>query len=441
VTISRTSCLVIGGGLAGLSAAYQLTSAGWKVDVLEAQDRLGGRVLSHEFKDGPGLICELGAEWIGDDHTLMLDLVDHFGLEKQSHRYAMTFWNGEYGGSRVYRPDAWCFSKPLRRRFNTFARQFSRLSDEAKRKLDLIDWWTRLQQDDIGFSPRELARRDLMDSTDFGESIRMTSAYSAAAEYCEEDPKKKRKSRTDQMDWKIEGGNEKLIRKLENAIGTNGTIRKRAEVVTITQRNGRVAVRTKRRDDMYVATYCICTVPTHALLDIEWHPALPPKQRTAARQLQYSRILKTAVLYTHQFWKTPRSGGFAAFTNRASDFCFESTYGQEGKKRILCSYAIGDKADDLAQEVNENNVMRWITEDVAAVSQPRAKVRIAPIDIKMQAWHKEKWIHRTARAGENTRPRPFRRRASVRRVAGFHGRRRRNDAGFGPAARQPGAAF
>ena len=50
---------VIGAGLAGLSAAYELQRAGWRVTVLEARDRVGGRVHSlRYFSDG--LVAEAG---------------------------------------------------------------------------------------------------------------------------------------------------------------------------------------------------------------------------------------------------------------------------------------------------------------------------------------------------------------------------------------------
>jgi monoamine oxidase len=53
--------LIIGAGVAGLTAARDLTAAGARVLVLEARDRLGGRVLTHHTPDGP---VELGAEFV-----------------------------------------------------------------------------------------------------------------------------------------------------------------------------------------------------------------------------------------------------------------------------------------------------------------------------------------------------------------------------------------
>ncbi len=60
-----TDCLIIGAGLAGLAAAERLISAGHSVTVLEARDRIGGRVLT-AGKDGR-VPLDLGPEWVGED--------------------------------------------------------------------------------------------------------------------------------------------------------------------------------------------------------------------------------------------------------------------------------------------------------------------------------------------------------------------------------------
>ena len=53
--------LIIGAGVAGLTAARELTAAGARVLVLEARERLGGRVMTHHTPEGP---VELGAEFV-----------------------------------------------------------------------------------------------------------------------------------------------------------------------------------------------------------------------------------------------------------------------------------------------------------------------------------------------------------------------------------------
>lgn len=77
---SPKKVLVVGAGLAGLVAGYELTQAGHDVTILEGQFRPGGRVqtLREPFSDG--LYAKAGAARIPDNHDLTLHYVRHFGL-------------------------------------------------------------------------------------------------------------------------------------------------------------------------------------------------------------------------------------------------------------------------------------------------------------------------------------------------------------------------
>jgi monoamine oxidase len=373
------SCIVIGGGLAGLSAARELSLAGWRVTVLEARTRCGGRVWSYSFPGAPELVCELGGEWIGRHHRKMLKLVEAMGLKTQHHRFGYTFWHGERERAAVEFPTGgWPFESVSRRKFEKFGRSFQRYSSRQKRELDKLDWWAKLSQ--LGFSEEDLLRRDLMDSTDFGESIRMTSAYVAAGEYFTGDP-------SDEMDYKVRGGNSLLVDALVADIRSRGDkIHCNAAVTQVSQGKRHVRVSVAGWAEPLIADFCIAAVPTAVITAIDWAPKLPEDQRRAARQLQYARIVKTAVFYNRRFWKPIRGNGFSAFTTRVSDFCFDATFRQGGDRGILCSYAVGDKADDVMTEPHEKAVMDWITADMKEVVRPRVKSGVVALGIKRQPW-------------------------------------------------------
>ena len=69
---------VVGAGLAGLVAARELVAAGLEVVVLEARERVGGRVWSHRLANGE--VVELGGEWVSTSHTAVIDLARDLGL-------------------------------------------------------------------------------------------------------------------------------------------------------------------------------------------------------------------------------------------------------------------------------------------------------------------------------------------------------------------------
>ncbi len=75
----RRTITIVGAGVAGLAAAYELERLGHHVRILEGNDRLGGRVLTHRFKDGT--YHELGAMRIPRSHDYTRHYVEELGLK------------------------------------------------------------------------------------------------------------------------------------------------------------------------------------------------------------------------------------------------------------------------------------------------------------------------------------------------------------------------
>jgi monoamine oxidase len=71
--------VVVGAGFAGLTAARRLQQEGRSVLVLEARDRVGGRILNHTFADGT--VVELGGQWVGPTQDRVLALAEELGVQ------------------------------------------------------------------------------------------------------------------------------------------------------------------------------------------------------------------------------------------------------------------------------------------------------------------------------------------------------------------------
>lgn len=369
----KRSAVIIGAGFAGLAAAYKLKSAGWNVTVLEARDRIGGRVFSHKFA-GTDLICELGAEWVGESHERIKSLCHDFNIPLQKHQFEDYLLRDGH----VYRPGEWGFSSQAKAAFEKLIKGYDKLTPLQRRKLDRYDWWTYLEK--IGFNEDDLRLRDLMDSTDFGESIRHVSAFGALAEYAESSP-------NNEMDYKMTGGNSRLIEEFAKRIGPE-SIRLDLSVDTVLQRRGNVRVMANHTGvpgshafDLTVDAV-ICTVPINSLLKIKFDPPLPTAQLEAAEKLTYARICKNSVLYDERFWKAEN---FSMVSDVTSHYYFHSTQNQRGKQGILTSYAIGEKADVLASQSDQRR-MRIITNDLVDFDKAAPKLASG---IASYAWQRD----------------------------------------------------
>ena len=366
------SCVVIGAGLSGLAAAYALKQAHWNVTVLEARERLGGRVLSYSFKENPELVCELGGEWVGESHERMKALCQDFKIPLKDHRFEA--WLMQDGV--VKQPGRWDFSPQAKAAFAKFRKAYEHYTQSDRLRLDQYDWWTWLR--DIGFTEGDLLLRELQDSTDFGETIRVISAYAAAAEYFESSP-------ANEMDYKMEGGNSRLVNALASQIG-NASIHMGMAVERVAQRGGRVTVTAGGRD--FSADACICTAPARVVNKITFDPPLPRAQSEAADKLQYARIIKNQVLFHERFWGPE---DFSLVSDVTSHYYFHSTKDQPGKRGILCSYAIGEKADVLAAQ-NTQRRSDIITRDLLPLNK-RAPELAA--NIQSYAWQRDRYTQRS----------------------------------------------
>jgi monoamine oxidase len=362
----RYSCVIIGAGLSGLAAAYALQKAGWDVTLLDARDRIGGRVLSYSFQERPNLVCELGGEWVGDSHERIKAHCHDLGLTLKDHRFQASLLRD----GRVSRPDQWGFSQRAQDAFILLKKRYHQYSEADKTRMDRLDWWTLLEK--IGFTEDDLLLRDLQDSTDFGESIRHVSAFAAASEYFESSP-------ANEMDFKIVGGNSMLPNSLADRIG-RANIKLGVKVTSVLQRAGQVQV--SAGDKQFSADACICTVPARVLNDIQFSPPLPSAHSGAADQLQYARIIKNSVLFNERFWGAE---DFSLVSDVTSHYYFHSTKDQKDHGGILCSYAIGEKADVLASQ-DDRRRMEIVTRDLMPLDRRAPELSLS---IRSYAWQRD----------------------------------------------------
>jgi len=338
--LARPKVIILGAGLSGLAAGKMLTENGADVTILEARNRIGGRVFSHTIDSGDKLVIELGGEWIGRSHERILELCKELNLE---------LINNEFDDRLIYdnkffQPGEWDYSPEWKEKFSKILIDYQTMTEDRKKILDKMDWWRFLMNNDI--SQRDLDIREYSDSTDFGESIRFVSAYAALAEYAESDE-------NNEMDLKLKGGNLEIAKALADKTGLKKIMlnNKVSSVnygsnIKITCTNG----------ESYECDKLICSLPTYSVSKINWSPVLPSSKIAAVNALQYSRINKSATLFKERFWKDE---AFSILTDTFSHYFYHASKQQNTSKGVLISYTIGDNADILSRlekEERENVV-------------------------------------------------------------------------------------
>ena len=330
----KPKVVVIGAGFSGLAAAFQLHKTGHEVTVLESRNRIGGRVFSHVIDPKENLTVELGAEWVGNSHTRIKELCGELNLTLENNQFdTQLIYKNQY-----FKKDEWDFSETWAVRFKKLLADFKTMSDSEKDNLDKLDWWRYLVNN--GCEGRDLDLRELLDSTDFGESNRHVSAFIALATFSESSEK-------NEMDLKIKGGNGLFAKSLAEKIGLDKiylghTVERivQSDKVVVHCDNGRT----------FEADKIICSIPTFAIQKITWEPGLPLGKVAAINELQYARINKNVLLFNERFWKDE---SFDLITDQTPHYFYHATKNQSSKKGALISYTIGEKAALIANQ-NDN---------------------------------------------------------------------------------------
>jgi monoamine oxidase len=319
--------LVIGSGVAGLAAAQEAKKVGASFQILEAQRRIGGRILTAEHT--PGLTTEMGAEWIDTSHREIQKIVNQNNLELVEHNFSdrLIF----HGQAFTLAKDQ--YSPGALETLTDFAKNISSLSPTDRNQLVRTSYQDFLKSH--GFSDIDILLEGRYKCDVYGEDIAELPALSVLEDisdgiFEEEDQ------------FRIVGGNDRLVRAMATGLEDNIYLNKK--VGRIDQADG-VTVYTAD-GEKFKAKKVITTVPTSAVLGIDWAPKLPEKQAEALRKLKYAQIMKLSAVFKKRVWDRD---DFAVFTDSIVDNIYHATQNQDGDKGVLTAYIVGENAGRLAR--------------------------------------------------------------------------------------------
>jgi monoamine oxidase len=343
--------IIIGAGAAGLMAAKELTDAGQKVIVLEARDRIGGRICSLNSQPFSAPM-EAGAEFIHGNLEVTQKLLKKAGISYQ-----------KMSG------DIWQVLKGHWKKENQFIEDAPLVMNRLKGLSEDISMAEFLNKE---FSDEKYSnlRKSLASYIEgyYAGNLENTSALSFYEELQSED----------ENQYRVEGGYTKLMHYLENKCSEKDNLVQLSTVVKdIRWRKGQVEVLDAAHHS-YAARKLIVTIPLGVWLAppqskgaITFFPALPQKLE-AATKMGTGSAIKILLLFKNIFWQDDelnKTEDLRNFSFAISDAPISTWWTQLPQQTpLLTGWIAGPKAEDLKDADEETIIQKAIDSLVSLFS-------------------------------------------------------------------------
>ncbi len=380
--------VVVGAGFSGLAAARDLATGGARVVVLEAADRVGGRV--NTLRDGDRWI-ELGGQWSGPGQDRLLALAAHYGVatfKTPHHGIDLHVSDGRVvPDSEVPASDAahavveqldalaatvpptepWRASKALQWDSLTFASWLDEEVADASARL-------RIRQHLEGLMTVTADRMSLLTVLHGA----MTSGTLSAAMGIEGGA----------QELRFAGGLHQLAECLALDLGV--VVRLRHEVTAIDLQGASAVVHTTQGD--YRAGHVVVAVPPSGVGPIEFLPGLPSTHTDLETMMPMGSVIKLNAVFERPFWRDAGWSGLVTDDDGPLSFMVDNSSPDidEGVLTTFLSASLAREWGDARLGVTASSQRRQLMTDhvrlVFGADSPD------PIDFVDCDWVAEPWI-------------------------------------------------
>jgi len=381
---------VLGAGYAGLTAARRLTQHGQSVVVLEARDRVGGRIWTTPLADGTPV--DRGGAWLAPYHDRIYALAAEVGVSSYK-----TWMNGAHllvDGDRIRRYTG-LIPKISPLAVLTIARAQWKL-DRIAKQVPLDAPWTApnagaLDAESvesyiarcgitkgIGRDLFEMAVRGLM-TGDLNDVSFLHLLFLAHAHGSINNLFSIEKGGQDSL---VDGGAGSIARRVADELGD--AVRLNSPVRTVTQRADHVLVEAGVLT--VSARHVVSTIPPELALEIAFEPALPDDRVALYRGSIGGPESKTLVVYEEPFWRVAGFSGQTSEPGSVSETTIDSSPAA-GKPGVIASFTFGPVAARV-QKLDPGERRKAVLNALAARLGRRA---LEPVAFVETAWSEEQW--------------------------------------------------
>ncbi|WP_417561758.1 flavin monoamine oxidase family protein [Microbacterium sp.] len=341
--------VVIGAGAAGTTAANQLKKAGLSVAVLEARDRVGGRVWTDTID---GAMLELGGQWVSPDQEALTETIAELGLDTFSrYRDGDSVYVGPGGVTTRFtgemfpvKPETEKVIAEITERLDAMVAEIDPDRPWAHPKAaewDRISWdaWLRAQTDD------DEAVRNLAFATGSAMLTKPTHAFSLLQSLLMAASAGSYSHLVDAdfiLDKRVVGGLQQVPQLLAERLGDDVFLQQPVRFVQWSD-DGVVV----RADGMTVhARYAILAHAPVLYERISFVPPLPRRQHQLHQHLSMGFVIKVHAVYDRPFWREQGLSGTAFSPYEIVHEAYDNT--NHGDQRgTLVGFVSDQHADDV----------------------------------------------------------------------------------------------
>ena len=381
--------VVVGAGIAGLTAARDLAAAQSDVLVLEARDRVGGRLLNAELPGGAPI--EVGGQWVGPTQHQAMALIEELGLSTYpthgTGRHIAEIGRGrsEYTG-RIPRlgPAALADIGQTQWRLDRLARKVAAREPWLATQAPALDsqtfatWLHRTARTPQGRGFFRLVTEAVFSAGPEDMSALWASFYIGAAGGVDALINVAGGAQQD----RVVGGTQMIAVKMAEELGDRVVLN--SPVTSIDWSDSGVTVHAN--GSRVHARRAVIAVPPPLSARIQFSPGLPGDRDQLVQRMPMGRVIKINVAYDEPFWRADGWSGQANSDTRPLGTVFDNTP-HGGGPGVLVGFLEGRHADtgsrlDLAQRRAQ------VLDDLAGYFGPRAH---KPIDYIERDWAQEEF--------------------------------------------------